>query len=651
MASWDDWDQIVNQTGGPWNLLIAVPNVCMLLVNIVSVICNRKLPLLFTENRRVSLLVLIVSRFTLFSRPVMSTFFDVDAKYVALMRFFPHSTWVVLACMVLTTVSCQSACFRCARSWIMCVYSLALILAYSFALPQGREGGRECLQLAICYFIHALICFYGQAASELIERRFFLNLHEANTGIVKERVKRYQAERKADDSQTQPAIPSGDQASSSHTGTQASEAVSSMIFRILNTSPHNNASASATALTALEALGEDEHWLILSKDLQLHPNRILGAGGFGSVVVGTYMASEVAVKVPKSDNRGVHPLAMEMRHLRKLRHPCIVSFLGICLLDDHSRVLLVEEWVDGDNLETFIWTFGCIVSQCVELRQQFLLDISAALVYLHNQPTAIVHGDLKPGNVIIDRRSLRAKLTDFGHARRADIDDMAGGSLPWMEPTLRKTRRTDGVQCSTDVWAFGCVAFFVCAGVGPWKGNCMVGSSSKEEFGANMYRLWQGETDVDEKLIAWAKKGPKQISISAEDVKMLSTLCFRCMEPELNRRPTSGDVNMEIRGWRKATDKQENDVGGLSQTSSTTTLDEQVAEVCAKSQSASVPPRLTGLRTEMLIQVRDVFRQQVDCLRALPGLETQREAALNVIQVLLATVIEQDGFNHAATSL
>eukprot|EP00928_Gymnodinium_smaydae_P095529 TRINITY_DN8238_c0_g1_i1.p1 TRINITY_DN8238_c0_g1~~TRINITY_DN8238_c0_g1_i1.p1 ORF type:complete len:363 (+),score=19.17 TRINITY_DN8238_c0_g1_i1:79-1089(+) len=336
-----------------------------------------------------------------------------------------------------------------------------------------------------------------------------------------------------------------------------------------------------------------------------------------------------------------------MRHLRKLRHPCIVSFLGICLTEDRSNALLIEEWVDGDNLEMFMVKLGAVTSQCVQFRQHVLLDISAALFYLHSQPSAIVHGDLKPGNVLIDRRSLTAKLTDFGHARRAFIDEILGGTPLWLEPKIRKRRPKGGVQCSTDIWAFGCIAFFVCTGVVPWKGRLIRGSSSMEKLGAAIFDLWRG--DADDKLAAQAKKGRTVYLNSSEDVAILSVVCHRCMAADPRLRPTAGDVNKDLKSWRNMTCRSNNG-GALSQTCANSSLSEQVAAVRARARehSTSAPMRL-DLRPEMLIHMRDVLRQQIECLRALPASDLQ--SASSVIQMVLAAVIEQCGSDYAVISL
>eukprot|EP00928_Gymnodinium_smaydae_P095535 TRINITY_DN8238_c0_g6_i1.p1 TRINITY_DN8238_c0_g6~~TRINITY_DN8238_c0_g6_i1.p1 ORF type:complete len:706 (+),score=52.21 TRINITY_DN8238_c0_g6_i1:76-2193(+) len=641
ISYWEDWKQVVQQNGNRCNLLVGIPSVCMVLINVACYVCTQISPTFFNEDRRLGLIILQVCRFTLCSRPVISYVFDVDVQCAALMNYFPHSTWAVLICMVLTAISCQSACFRCIRSWIMCFCSFSLILAHAFALPQGREAMQEGLKLVVAYMLQAYICFYGQAASELVERRFFLNLHDAQTGIVQERVRRYEAERRAENDQVVPDNAQNDDHASQADNPPASEAASSKIFQVLHAGSAS-AHVKQTVLNALEILGEDEHWLVKSDDLQLHPTWNLGTGGFCNVVVGTWMGSQVAVKMPKTSDRGVNPLSLEMRHLRKLRHPYIVSFLGICLTDDRAEVLLIEEWVDGYNLETFIPMLGLVAGHSVQIRRRVLLDISAALLYLHCQPSAIVHGDLKPGNVIVDRRSLTAKLTDFGHARRATIDSMPGGSIPWLEPRLRARRPKDGVHCSTDIWAFGCIAFFVCTGVGPWKGKRIRGSASMETLGAEIFELWRG--DEDDPLAARANRGPTVSAESAVDVDILSVLCRGCMAVDASQRPTAGDVNREVGTWRSM-----NNDGALS-LSCDSTLSEQVAAVRASSSSSIAPQRL-DLRPEMVMPIRDDLRKHIGCLRKVPGLDSHHRAASNALQMLLAAVIEQDGSDRIAMSL
>eukprot|EP00928_Gymnodinium_smaydae_P057743 TRINITY_DN4096_c0_g2_i1.p1 TRINITY_DN4096_c0_g2~~TRINITY_DN4096_c0_g2_i1.p1 ORF type:complete len:745 (-),score=78.71 TRINITY_DN4096_c0_g2_i1:193-2361(-) len=643
---WEDFVSILLHRAEPWNFFVAVPAMCMLTFSVACCTCQLVSPSFFTETRRCVFFMLHLFRFAFFCRPVAMGIFQLDWQYTSPQSFHPHCTLLVLICMMCTSFSCQSVCFRCTRSWMVCIFSMILIVVQAFVLPQGREALQQSLMLVAIFSIQSFICFYGHVTSEVAERRLFLTLYDSKRVVVEERIKRCEAERRADLSAHHLAK-NEDRAPSRH-GREASDAasfVSSAIFKALDRDGFEHEDAAPLLALALQALGEEEHWLIERKDLTLFPDRVLGSGGFGSVVVGTWMSGQVAVKVPKLRKEGEgHPLAMEMRHLRKLRHPCIVSFLGICLDADNTEVMLVEELVNGDNLNSFMLALGAVVRQYVEFRQHVCLDVSAALHYLHCQPSAIVHGDLKPENIIIDRHSLNAKLTDFGLARRVAVDKIPGGTPRWLEPRLRARRCQDRVSCSSDIWAFGGIAFFVCTGLGPWEGNRIRGSSSMEIFGAKIFDLWRSEKDEDDRLAANNEEHPRFLSTS-DDVGFLGDLCYRCMARGTNMRPTAGDVSLEVRRWpitkRPCQDRgimSSSDFSVEESRSQSLQLNEHIATVSTTTQ-LPFARHDTDLPLDIFNDVKDVLCKQLERLRRLPGLNSHREAASSVIHMLLAAVL------------
>ena len=93
-------------------------------------------------------------------------------------------------------------------------------------------------------------------------------------------------------------------------------------------------------------------------------------------------------------------------------------------------------------------------------------QIADALAHAHGR--GIIHGDLKPANVIVSESGV--KLLDFGLARRVSLDDtdesgqmdtetkpvQVAGTVPYMAPELFRGHACDG---RSDVWALGVFAF------------------------------------------------------------------------------------------------------------------------------------------------------------------------------------------------
>jgi len=225
-------------------------------------------------------------------------------------------------------------------------------------------------------------------------------------------------------------------------------------------------------LNRLKEIGVKEHWFIDMANVGIDfPIDILGRGGYGMVVRGSYCGTAVAVKMVSKIGTNGNSLINELRFLRQLRHPHLVTFFGLAMRED--TLFVVMELVAGDTLQEYVSALrstlrgssSATVSPCPEqgeaMRglQVVMRGVAQALVFLHSQKPCVVHCDLKPDNIIITHHRDTgpfAKLLDFGLAaagtRYATVD---GGTAKFMAPEASSAEHRARARPAVDIYAVG----------------------------------------------------------------------------------------------------------------------------------------------------------------------------------------------------
>jgi serine/threonine-protein kinase len=200
--------------------------------------------------------------------------------------------------------------------------------------------------------------------------------------------------------------------------------------------------------------------------------RELGRGGMGAV----YLARDVQLERPVAIKFLPPDLAarpdLRARFLQETRtaasfsHPNIVPVHAV---EERDKVLcFVMGYVDGETLGKRVQRGGPLpVSEVVRLLQ----ESAWALSYAHGR--GIVHRDVKPDNILIDRGSGRAMITDFGISRSDNIGGltMVGevlGTPQYMSPEQATGEVIDG---RSDLYSLGVVAFYALTGRVPFDGG------------------------------------------------------------------------------------------------------------------------------------------------------------------------------------
>lgn len=200
--------------------------------------------------------------------------------------------------------------------------------------------------------------------------------------------------------------------------------------------------------------------------------RFVGSGGGGAVYAAhdENLRKDVAIKIlsAQSSNQKLLRFQQEAKVISKFAHPNIVTALDFGIVDD-KIAYLVMDLVGGSSLDSAINAEEKLsVAKCVNVFKQ----IAMAMAYAHSH--GVLHRDLKPGNVLIQkspRGRLQAKVADFGVAKIAGRQFVATtGSIVIGTPNYMSPEqfRFEDIDERSDIYSFGCLMFETLTGTVPF---------------------------------------------------------------------------------------------------------------------------------------------------------------------------------------
>ncbi len=200
----------------------------------------------------------------------------------------------------------------------------------------------------------------------------------------------------------------------------------------------------------------------------------LGAGGMGAVYLceHIHMGRKVALKVlpvkQAEDPGSLARFYREARAVARLDHPNIVRAHDV----DHDDKLhfIVLEFVDGANLHDFIRRNGTVSFQRAA---HFIRMASLGLQHAHE--AGLVHRDIKPGNLLLDRGGV-VKLLDMGLARffledsAAFIKEYEHGYIIGTGDYIAPEQIIDSrVDIRADIYSLGGAMYYLLTGKSPFQ--------------------------------------------------------------------------------------------------------------------------------------------------------------------------------------
>jgi eukaryotic-like serine/threonine-protein kinase len=205
----------------------------------------------------------------------------------------------------------------------------------------------------------------------------------------------------------------------------------------------------------------------------------LGSGGMSTVYLARDETLErwVAVKVLHaaiSDQPDqLERFRREARSVAQLSHPNVVAVIDAG--EDAGHPYIVFEYVDGETLKQRIDRLGKLP---VDEAAAYAIEIGRGLAAAHAR--RLVHRDVKPQNVLIDREG-RAKVTDFGIALSLESDGLTktGRVLGTTDYVSPEQAMGHDIDSRSDIYSLGVLLYEMLTGKVPFEAETLVGVAMK----------------------------------------------------------------------------------------------------------------------------------------------------------------------------
>jgi serine/threonine protein kinase/Tfp pilus assembly protein PilF len=245
----------------------------------------------------------------------------------------------------------------------------------------------------------------------------------------------------------------------------------------------------------------------------------LGRGGMGRLyrVLDTKIDQEVALKILHPEisrnQQTIGRFSNELRLARRVAHKnvCRMYHLG----EDEGTHFIIMEFIPGQDLQSMIkMTKQLSLETAVSIARQ----ICEGLAEAHR--LGVIHRDLKPGNVMIDREG-NARILDFGIARSLESRGLTEsghliGTPEYMSP---EQAQDTGVDQRSDIYSLGVILYEMVTGKVPFTGDPPISITIKH--------------------IEEMPKSPKTLTPQIPDV--LNQLIMRCLAKNKEYRHKSAE--------------------------------------------------------------------------------------------------------------
>ena len=201
---------------------------------------------------------------------------------------------------------------------------------------------------------------------------------------------------------------------------------------------------------------------------------LIGSGGNGVVYLARQLTMDrfAACKILHDDLAGnpvyIRNFVREARMAARLDHPNIIQALDVGSSD--GLYYFAMEYVDGTSLEKIR------TGDPGRITLPFLLDVGISLADALDYAWRnfhVIHGDIKPDNLMIRKSDNALKLADLGLAKVAGSDEPGGEIMatPLYAAPEVIMGNTGSVGVKSDIYSFGIMLYELISGAAPFRGN------------------------------------------------------------------------------------------------------------------------------------------------------------------------------------
>jgi tRNA A-37 threonylcarbamoyl transferase component Bud32 len=272
---------------------------------------------------------------------------------------------------------------------------------------------------------------------------------------------------------------------------------------------------------------------------ELEAVRALGRGATAEVLLAREPALQrlVAVKVLlaelAADSVARERFEREARSAARISHPHVTAIHRVGRTPD-GRPFIVMEYIEGRTLADMLAP-GEPLDEATAC--SILAAIARALAAAHQR--GVIHRDVRPANVLVEHRTGRAVLGDFGIAALLETGSAAAARLTAAGMLLGDVQhnspeqiRGESVIEQSDVYSFGVLAYEVLTGAGPFQAR-----SGAEMLAAHLQQ-----------------KPPDLRALRPQLPPRLAALLTRCLAKDPNQRPLAAELAVELADGGRAED-------------------------------------------------------------------------------------------------